>query len=103
LIGEPGPERVAEGGGTIVLDEEMGEPREGVREEKSGEKEPGAAKENGGDDDGPSEKSSDRVKCAGERTAVRENVDGPKIGEGGGGGHGGDSNASGDEGKPQNS
>src|SRR4029077_9216111 len=85
LVGEPGPERMAEGCGAIVLDEEVRKPGQGVRREERGESEPGAPQQDRGEKQTPSQHGRGEMEGAGERLAMGKNVVGPEVGEGGGG------------------
>ena len=85
------------GCGTIVLDEKVGNPREGVWNHDGGSNEPFVAKENCRYDQCPADESSGGMENAGQWLAMGQNIVRPEISEGAWlmHGHGADCNAAG--------
>lgn len=81
LVGEPGPQRMAECGGLVVLDEKMREPGERIRNRERSQDHPGPAQDDGCNQDAPAGQSSDGVKDARQRLTVRQDVNGPEFSE----------------------
>jgi len=73
---------MAEGGGAIVLDEEMREAGERVGYGKGDENQPPFARDDGHEKNGPAGQRSGGMKDPRQRLAVRQNVHGPEFAEG---------------------
>ena len=72
---------MAEGGGTVVLDEEVREPGERVGYDERREDEPGTMEQDRREYERPTGESSNGVKNARQGLAMREHVERPEIRE----------------------
>lgn len=70
-----------ERGWTIVFDEEVRNPGKSVRDQQRSENEPGLPERGSGEQERPGGDSSHRMKNAGERLAMRQDVRRPKFRE----------------------